>query len=195
MLCMLELCGWRLCVGVDGGQEVFIWFVSWASWKCKGTSQRHISKDCLIIHSFTMSLSPSSWRCPLKVLQWREGKPCVGRPNNNAWLTTQNDPEGRETKQIAQIFSLGLYQVERLALPLDIIVLLLHPEDDGRSLAGLLFLVNLRVRTHVQCVCESLFTAHVYSPPPHRWTQHMKPGGLMQRVSGALWILRRRQEG
>lgn len=43
---------------------------------------------------------------------WQEGNPAwvsvVCRPNNNARLATQNDPEGRETKQIGQMFSLGL---------------------------------------------------------------------------------------
>lgn len=142
------------------------------------------------------SLSPSSWCWPsvhsttsmARRKTLRGWACCVDRTTMHG-DTKRPRGEG-ERIQIAAVFSLRLDQVEWQVLPLDITLLLLHPEDDGGSLTGSLFFVCL-----VLCHLELQHTAHAYFPLPHRWTRHMKPGGLMQRVSGALWILRRQQEG
>lgn len=82
--------------------------------------------------------------------------------------------EGKQSR-LHKHSSLGLDQVKRLVLPLDIIVLLLHPEDDGGSLTGFVSLVNLRVRTRVLCVWScailSRCTQHMHIPP-HRTAEH-----------------------
>lgn len=101
------------------------------------------------------SLSPSSWcwRSVLSTTSMARRKTLRGWAYCVDRTTMHGDtkrPGGKGKKmQIAAVFSLRLDQVEWQVLPLDITLLLLHPKDDGGSLTGSLFLVNLCVRACV----------------------------------------------
>lgn len=165
----------------------------------------HLEGLSIHSNSFSKSMSSSSWCCPFGTqLVWHEGKPCVGERtlsteqqclvNNAKW------PAGEGNKADCRniLSRLGSSEAacssswyHRLVAPPWRRWTEPHWVPLPLPVCPYTCFVCL-----VLCHLESLYTARAYPPPPpHRWTQHVKPGGLMQRVSGALWILRRQREG